>query len=208
MEKIINILKKKDPELFYYQKAEHIHLHDRFIEKLFLWFLPYPVTPNRVTMFRILMTPVILLLVGFAHYKMGVLIFLGVAFTDAIDGAMARTRNQVTKFGMLFDPLADKLLIGSMVLLLVFRYFDFWIGFSILFLEIAFILSALVAKAKFRTVRMANLWGKLKMILQVLAVFLTLMALLLDFPLLLHIAGWIFGFALGFAILSLFAQGV
>ena len=133
MEKIINILKKKDPELFRYLPADHIHLHDRFIERVFLWFLPYPVTPNKVTLFRILMTPVVLLLVGFAHYKLGVLLFLIVAFTDAMDGAMARTRGQVTKFGMLFDPLADKLLIGSMVLLLVFRYFDFWIGFSILF---------------------------------------------------------------------------
>jgi len=134
--------------------------------------------------------------------------FVLTAATDAIDGSLARTRNKITEFGKLFDPLADKLLIGSMVLVLVFQHFDPLLGIAILGIEIAFILLALLAKYRFKTVRGANRWGKIKMILQVLAVFLTLLALLLEFPLLLTIAAWVFGIAIGFAVLSLFAHGV
>lgn len=208
MQKVINYLKSKDPELFVYKKADHVHLHDRFLEKTLLRFVPHSVTPNKVTAFRIIATPFVLVLIGFSHYTLGVWAFLLVASTDAIDGAMARTRNQITNFGILFDPLADKLLIGTMVLLVVFQNFDPWIGWSILVLEVTFILCAMIAKARFETVHMANLWGKLKMIAQVMAVFLTLMALLLQFPYLLSIATLIFGFAIGFAILSLFSSGI
>lgn len=208
MRPLINYLKSKDPELFVYRKSKQVHIHDRFLEKTLLRFIPKHITPNMVTAFRVVATPMVLLLVGFAHYKIGVLTFVLVAFTDAIDGALARTRNKITNFGILFDPLADKLLIGTMVLLLVFRYFDLWIGLTILVLEITFILGAMVAKARFKTVRMANLWGKLKMISQVFAVFLTLMALLFEFPFLLAVATLVFGIAIGFAILSLFTNGI
>ena len=75
-------------------------------------------------------------------------------------------------------------------------------------LEIVFISAAFVARYKFKTIRMANLWAKLKMILQVLAVFATLLALLLDFPIFLTIAAWLFGLAIGFAVISLFAHGI
>ncbi|MGI6314585.1 MAG: CDP-alcohol phosphatidyltransferase family protein [Patescibacteria group bacterium] len=200
---------KKHPELFEYLPSENIHPHDHLINRCFLKFFPTKYfTPNRITLFRVLMTPVVFFLILHAQYKVGAVFFLLVAFTDVIDGSMARTRNQITRFGMLFDPLADKLLIGSMVLLLVFRYFDFWLGIAILGIEIVFIAAAGVAKVKFKTIKMANLWGKIKMILQVLAVFVTLLALLLDFPVLLSIAAWIFCLAIGFAILSLFTHGI
>ncbi len=196
------------PDLFTYLVAEKKHPHDHFMERTFLRFFPQEITPNRVTAFRVVTTPIVFLLILFGYYKIGVLAFIIVAFTDIIDGSMARTRNQITKFGMMFDPLADKFLIGSMVLLLVFKYFNFWLGLAILGLEIAFIASAYVAKVKFKTVKMANLWGKLKMILQVLAVFVTLLALLFEFPYLLTIAAWLFGLAIGFAVISLFANGI
>jgi CDP-diacylglycerol--glycerol-3-phosphate 3-phosphatidyltransferase len=200
---------EKHPDLFKYLPAEGVHPHDRLMERWILRFFPAKYfTPNRITMFRIIMTPVVFFLILYVKYEVGVVLFLVVAFTDAIDGSMARTRNQITKFGMLFDPLADKLLIGSMVLLLVFRHFNFWLGFGILGIEIIFIIGAMVAKVKFKTVRMANLWGKIKMIFQVLAVFITLLALLLDFPVLLTVAAWMFGLAIGFAVLSLFTHGI
>jgi phosphatidylglycerophosphate synthase len=121
---------------------------------------------------------------------------------------LARTRGKITNFGILFDPLADKLLIGSMVLLVVFQNFSFYLGITVLALEIIFILSAFVAKYKFKTVKAANVWGKIKMILQVFAVFLTLAGLLLHFQYFFTLAAWLFGLAIGFAIVSLFAHGV
>ena len=75
-------------------------------------------------------------------------------------------------------------------------------------IEIAFIAGAAIAKVRFKTVKMANLWGKIKMLLQVLAVFVTLLALLLDCPVLLTVAAWMFGIAIGFAVLSLFTHGI
>jgi len=204
---IFKYLKEKHPELFTYLPADVVHHHDRFLAKLFLCWLPDWITPNKLTLLRIILTPFVFLITLFGNYEFGVFLFLFAAFTDALDGSLARTKNKITKFGMLFDPLADKLLVGSMVLLLVFRYLNYWLGVSVLGVEIIFILSALIAY-KFKIVKMANLWGKIKMVLQVLAVFTILLASLLDFPNLLTIASWMFGFAIGFAIISLFNHGI
>ncbi len=204
----VNTIKSNEPGLFTYLKAKNIHPHDYFLSRVLLRFLPEWVTPNKLTALRIVMTPFVFWLIVDGQYLFGVSLFLIAAFTDAMDGSLARTKNLVTHFGMLFDPLADKLLIGSMVLLIVFQYYPIWLGLTILAIEIIFIISALVAKIKFKTVHMANRWGKIKMILQVFAVFLTLLALLLNFPYLFTIAAWIFGLAIGFALLSLFFQGV
>jgi CDP-diacylglycerol--glycerol-3-phosphate 3-phosphatidyltransferase len=199
---------EKHPDLFRFLPAQEIHPHDHLMNWTFLRFFPKSVTPNQITWFRVIATPFVFFIIFGGYYLIGVVAFLLVAFTDAIDGSMARTRSQITKFGMMFDPLADKLLIGSMILLLVFKYYNFWLGIALLGLEIAFMLSALVVNYRFKTVRMANIWGKIKMILQVLAVFLTLAALLFDFPYLFTLGAWVFGLAIGFAVVSLFAHGV
>lgn len=199
---------KEHKEMFEYIKSEEIHPHDHLMARTVLKLIPKNITPNQITMIRILTTPVVFLFIMFGQYLIGIILFLLVALTDAIDGSLARTRHKITKFGMMFDPLADKFLIGSLILLLVFRYYNFWLGVALLGFEIAFITSALVVKYKFKTVKMANVWGKIKMILQVVAVFLTLAALLLEVPYLFSIGALFFGLAIGFAIVSLFAHGI
>ncbi len=70
--------------------------------------------PNIVTLARIAMTPVVALLPfieGYWPKFIAFLLFLVVALTDILDGYLARSRNQVTDFGKLLDPLADKLLL-------------------------------------------------------------------------------------------------
>jgi CDP-diacylglycerol---glycerol-3-phosphate 3-phosphatidyltransferase len=203
----IKFFVEKHPDLFKYLPAKVVHPHDHFMARTVLRLFPKVVTPNRITLFRVLATPVVFFIILLGFYEVGVISFLIVAFTDAIDGSMARTRNQITKFGMMFDPLADKLLIGSMVILLVFTHFNIWLGITILALEIIFMASALITY-KFKTVKMANLWGKVKMLLQVIAMCFTMLALLLNFPYLLTVAAWIFGLAIGFAIVSLFSHGI
>lgn len=198
----------KHPDLFTYLPAEEVHPHDRFLDRVLLRHLPDNITPNRLTFFRILATPVVFFLILFQWYVVGMIAFLLTAFTDAMDGSLARTRNQITRFGMLFDPLADKFLVGSLVLLLVFQHYDMRLGLMVLGVEIVFIATALVAKYKFKTIRMANVWGKIKMILQVLALFVTLLAILFNFPTLFTIGAWLFGLAIGFAVVSLFAHGI
>ncbi len=203
-----NTIKQKNADLFIYQPAEEVHIHDRFLEKMLIRFLPASITPNKITLLRIILSPVVYFFVLYYHYKIGFFLFLCVAFTDAVDGSMARTQNKITKFGMLFDPLADKLLIGSMVFLLVFRYFGVWLGISILAIEIIFILSALWVRVRFKTVKMANIWGKIKMLSQVIAMSITMIAILSDQTSLLAVAYWFFGLSVGFAVISLFRHGV
>lgn len=205
---IINRFKSKHPQMFEYLPAEEVHPHDHFLAHTIIRFLPKCITPNTISIFRIFATPIVFLIILYGNYKAGIVAFVFVAFTDAIDGSMARTQNKITKFGMMIDPLADKLLIGSMVILLVFSHFNYLLGIAILGLEIAIIAGAVVAKVKFKTVKGANRWGKTKMIAQCSAVGLTLLALLLDFPVLMTVAAGVFGLAVGFAVLSLFTGGI
>lgn len=70
--------------------------------------------PNIVTLARIAMTPVVALLPfieGYWPKFIAFIVFVVVALTDILDGYLARSRNQVTDFGKLLDPLADKLLL-------------------------------------------------------------------------------------------------
>lgn len=204
----IKDFKDRNIDLFEYLPASDVHPHDHFLDVVILRFLPKSVTPNRITLFRVFATPVVFLLILFGHYNIGVISFALVAFTDAMDGSLARIKNKVTKFGMLLDPLADKLLIGSMVLLLVFKYLDLWLGFAVLGMEIIFIASAYVYRVKFKTVRMANLWGKIKMFLQVLAIGILLIALVFENQTFLNIANVVLGVSVGFALVSLFRHGI
>ena len=72
--------------------------------------------PNFLTSIRILLIPIFLyyLFADFNHGKVfALLIFILASITDALDGSIARKHNLITKFGIFFDPLADKLLVLS-----------------------------------------------------------------------------------------------
>jgi len=88
--------------------------------------------PNRITLFRLLLIPVIVIIayiaplqekVLFYHVTLGNLIililFLIASFSDFLDGYIARKRNIVTTFGKFADPLADKVLVLSLLVILV-----------------------------------------------------------------------------------------
>jgi len=74
---------------------------------------------NKITIFRILLIP--FFIASLLYYGEGKLylkfvalaIFALAAFTDAIDGGIARSRSQITELGVILDPIADKLLIAS-----------------------------------------------------------------------------------------------
>ena len=71
--------------------------------------------PNILTALRIAMIPVFILTYERVAPAVSLLIFLGASLTDCLDGYLARKWNQVTAFGKLFDPLADKLLLLSVL---------------------------------------------------------------------------------------------
>lgn len=80
--------------------------------------------PNTITLVRIFLTPILLvfLLSPRGWYPIiAAFIFLVAAFTDWLDGHLARTTNQITRLGQLLDPIADKLLVTAVLVSLVGR---------------------------------------------------------------------------------------
>lgn len=186
---------------------QEAYLHDRILDTLILWMIPRWVTPNSVTWARVILTPFVLYVNYIQNFSLGIPLFLFAAFTDAVDGSLARTRGQITNFGKLFDPFADKLLIGSMLVLLLFQNVDRRVAFLVIGVEIIFIVLA-TTRAITGHVGQANVWGKIKMVLQVIAVCLILIGLTVSNPILFAIATWFFGAALIFAVISLFFHGI
>lgn len=128
---------------------------------------------NRITIFRILLIPVVMVfLLGRLPWGdwFAVLVFTLAAITDSIDGYVARKNNQVTVFGQFFDPLADKLLISAALVALVeLGKLSAWIFMIILTREFAVSGLRLTAIAKGVVVPAGSL-GKIKTITQVVAV--------------------------------------
>lgn len=107
---------------------------------------------NIVTCVRILFIPVYMLLAtlpaGAAGLSTGVLdvlafiIYLALSLTDKVDGYLARSRHEITDFGKFLDPIADKLLVFSALLIFIAQgTLSFWVVFIILVRE--FLVSAL-----------------------------------------------------------------
>jgi CDP-diacylglycerol--glycerol-3-phosphate 3-phosphatidyltransferase len=67
--------------------------------------------PNVLTMVRLALIPVFVLLFVIGYEKLALLTFMTASFTDLLDGYLARKHNQITDFGKLMDPLADKLMV-------------------------------------------------------------------------------------------------
>ena len=80
------------------------------IRKLFtnVWTLP-----NVLTMIRLVLVPVFVVLFLRGHRMASLAVFAAASLTDMLDGYLARKLNQITDFGKLFDPLADKLMVLS-----------------------------------------------------------------------------------------------
>jgi len=190
-----------------FEKAEKLFWHDSLMEKTVLKFFPKWILPNHITVFRFMTTPIVAVLMFYERYYIGLFAFLIVAFTDAIDGSMARTRNQITAWGRIYDPVADKVLIGSVVFIIVLRYIDFWTAIIIIGLEIVIILTAWLRLKTGHKIQ-ANVWGKIKMGLQVLGVVILLLSIVFDWASLLPFASGALYLAIAFAIVSLLTYGI
>jgi CDP-diacylglycerol--glycerol-3-phosphate 3-phosphatidyltransferase len=192
---------------FTFQKADHLSWHDSFMKNTFLKLIPRSLHPNHITVFRLLTTPAVAVLMFYEHYYIGMIAFLLVAFTDVLDGSLARTRDQITEWGKLYDPIADKILIGSMVFIIVLKYIDLWAALVIVTLEIIIVILAWIRKKEGLEVQ-ANRWGKIKMFLQVLGVTILLLAIVYDIEALLPFASGTLYLAIVFAVISLLTYGI
>ena len=132
--------------------------------------------PNKLTIFRIILVP-IMAIIPFFNFDIKWIvidiIFILASTTDKLDGYIARSKNQITTFGKFLDPIADKILVlAAMLILVEDNRLPAIIPIIVLFRE--FIVSGyrLVAVEKGGKVIAASVWGKLKTVTQMLALIL------------------------------------
>ena len=78
--------------------------------------------PNLLTMIRMLLIPVFwVLMLGYNETTWALVVFMAASATDVIDGRIARKYNLITEFGKLFDPLADKMMVLSVLITMWIR---------------------------------------------------------------------------------------
>ncbi len=141
--------------------------------------------PNKLTIIRILLVPVMVAISLLGTYGvikgefLGIgiefwilnLIFIVASITDKLDGTIARSKNLVTNFGKFLDPIADKILVLTAMLILVEKQMiPAWIPIIVLAREFAVSAYRLIAVEQGGKVIAASNWGKLKTVTQMIAI--------------------------------------
>jgi CDP-diacylglycerol--glycerol-3-phosphate 3-phosphatidyltransferase len=178
-------------------------LTDKILARTILPFIPKWVTPNAVTWFRFATIPFIGYLLDTEQYQTSLILFFLSAFSDAVDGAMARSRNQITEWGKMFDPLADKLLIGISALFLVSKFLNPYLAATIILIEFFIITSTYYRKNVHGVPIEAELSGKVKMVLQSFGIGFILLGAIYGISPFFIIASYLMYLAIVFAIISL-----
>lgn len=185
-------------------------LDDAFMARTFdhIWKF-FGITPNILTLARFIGTAILWALFftekevsDFWNYTI-LILFIVTALTDLWDGALARNSNQITEMGTLLDPLADKILIGSIVFFLA-ATLKHWTLYLIIFLEgMMVVLNVIFYMLWKGKIRGANAYGKLKMTLEVLFVILLLVGIYQNNPAVLTAGYFVGAVAVLFAIISM-----
>jgi len=126
--------------------------------------------PNTITLIRIALVPIFMLAFALGwgeSYDLPFYIFTAAALTDSLDGYLARRRGQVTTFGKFIDPLADKLLVSAVLIMMTGRgLIAAWVVVVILGRD--FIVTSLrLIAVEAGVIIAAKLSGKIKMFVQV-----------------------------------------
>jgi cardiolipin synthase len=126
--------------------------------------------PNLFTILRVLMTPYILVELAHGHYMVAGWTFGAAAFTDTLDGTVARRFGQESRVGQYLDPIADKLLLSSMYIgLMLGGAMPAWVV-AIVFgrdLWILALSSVALRFTNFRELR-PSVWGKASTFAQIM----------------------------------------
>ncbi|MBA4148245.1 MAG: CDP-diacylglycerol--glycerol-3-phosphate 3-phosphatidyltransferase [Verrucomicrobia bacterium] len=135
--------------------------------------------PNKLTVSRLFLTGAFLAVLfsnGPYHETIALVLFSLASLTDYFDGEIARKRNLITNFGILMDPLADKILICSAFIAFVERgWMPAWMVVIIVARELAITGLRLLAASK-NVVLAAERYGKHKTISQIVAIIAILVA--------------------------------
>ena len=128
--------------------------------------------PNKLTLLRILMIPFFVVFAKMESLSMQLIavgIYILACVTDALDGRIARSRNLITNFGKFMDPIADKLLVMSAMIVLTYQHrMPDWV--CILMLAREFLVSGFrLVAVENGVVIAAGPLGKLKTVFQMVA---------------------------------------
>ena len=147
--------------------------------------------PNKLSVLRLIMVPifmVVMLLPVFTEFSatadtiltlVGALLFIAASFTDMLDGKIARKYNLVTDFGKFIDPLADKFMVIGAMFCIFFNNKDNLVMFTIFFFALLVIvfrelavtgIRLVAASGKEKVVIAANMLGKMKTVMQIIAI--------------------------------------
>ena len=134
--------------------------------------------PNILTMFRILLIPILVVFLlsdGSLRHVPAFALFLLAAVTDLLDGIWARKQGKITVMGQLLDPTADKLLIASVLICLVTQgVVPAWMAIVIIGRELAVTGFRALAAARGVTLA-ASIWGKVKMNVEIYTIALLIL---------------------------------
>ena len=151
--------------------------------------------PNKLTLFRIILVPVIALVWLFPYSDFGIeigtfvfdnvtlpylnliviVLFVIASFTDFLDGHIARKRNLVTTFGKFVDPIADKLLVNMMLMILSYKHMIPLLCCVLMILRDIVVDGCRMLAAEKGVVVSAGMLGKLKTTLQMITIVLILL---------------------------------
>lgn len=134
---------------------------------------------NKLTVIRIFLVPIFLIFIAVQGIPYGTFIatfiFILASLTDKLDGYIARSRNQITNFGKFMDPLADKLLVTSALISLVeLQMVPSWAAVVIIAREFAVSGLRTIAASEGKVIA-ASWWGKIKTVIQIIAIVLLLL---------------------------------
>jgi cardiolipin synthase len=140
--------------------------------------------PNQITLLRLLFIPFVIITIvdGDWPWALGLLIAAGLS--DALDGLLARTLNQQTLLGQYLDPIADKLLLSSLFLVLSFvkrvpwKYTVLVFSRDLCIVATAVVLYATVGFRDFRP----SVFGKINTFCQIVAIFCVVLAQVMAVP--------------------------
>lgn len=183
--------------------SHKLTITDKILHATLLRLVPKSVTPNMITWFRFVSVPFVGYFLWIENYSIALPLFFISAFSDAIDGSLARTRNLVSNFGKLFDPLADKLLIATAAIILIPLHLGWGIMLAIVSIDLILISSAYIQKRYYGKIIQAENTGKIKMVLQSLGIGALLIYAIWNIALFLFLAQYFFYGAIFFALLSL-----
>lgn len=126
---------------------------------------------NVVTVVRIAITPAVIALVIQGRHREAAIWFAVAAFTDFLDGWLARARHTVSTVGQYLDPIADKILLsGVFVALAIAHAVPVWFVVLVLGRDVALLVASVIAmRVSTYSDYTPTIWGKTSTMLQILA---------------------------------------